>query len=91
MVAEMQDETKKVLGTILWEIDFNKGFAQSVIPNSFNIAKMPFLDIRHSDIKGDLRLFQYYRYKSNPHPILAGINKNELFLTEIEMVNAVKN
>jgi hypothetical protein len=52
---------------------------------------IPFLQIRHSKKKGDLKLFEYYRYKDRPHPILKGINKDMDYLQEIEIVNIAKN
>ena len=56
------------------------GFEYSIIPGSFNANRIPFLDIRHSKKKGNVDLYQYYRYANNPHPILKGIDENEDYL-----------
>lgn len=80
LLSKRQEEPQKVLGTILWEIDFEAGFEYSIIPGSFNANRIPFLDIRHSKKKGNVDLYQYYRYANNPHPILKGIDENEDYL-----------
>jgi len=38
-----------------------------------------------------MKLFEYYRYKDRPHPILKGINEDKDFLEELEIVNIAKN
>jgi hypothetical protein len=52
---------------------------------------MPFLEIRHTELKGNLKLFEYNRYKDHAHPILEGIDKDKDFLQEMEVVNVAKN
>jgi hypothetical protein len=64
-------------GTIIWELEFEQGFAFNVIPQSFDSNKVPFIDIRHSYDTEDNSFYQYYRYASNPDSALLNIDKDK--------------